>query len=583
VKKFIWILLISAACVVGNIVSEPEVITSFASDITVRQDATMRVEETIFYKNYGVAGLHGIYRDFPTRYKDRWGNTINVGFHVEQVLRNGSPVPYRVTSYANGKRVYIGDPDRIAPPGDYIYTIVYTTDRQLGFFKDHDELYWNMTGNGWKFPIMQARARVSLPEKISGEDIQIEAYTGYQGEQGQNYTAHVATNGVSEFRTTQPLAPGQGLTIVVSWPKGFVEEPSWYINMWYILRDNLGILWLLLGLIIILAFYVIKLHFFKKTQESWAGVVIPRFYPPQNLPPIMVRYIRMMQFDTTGFAAEVVNMAVHGLLTIHHKESGVLWKSAYYSLEQKTQFSQYDTEQDILHTNLQQQLFKKNTKLDITQLNHARVQAAIAYLKKYLRDWDTTYFNTNMNARAGGIILSLLFCGVAVFIIPQTLESALSYLLFAFYVLINIVFNSALQGYTKEGMRLYEEIEGFKLFLATTETERLKVVGTPPTKTPELYETYLPYAIALGVESLWSAQFAPIFARYEQEGHPYIPVWYVGSRPFRAYGVSGFAQNFSSAFSSAIASSAVPPGSSSGRGGRGSSGGGGGGGGGGSW
>jgi hypothetical protein len=49
------------------------------------------------------------------------------------------------------------------------------------------------------------------------------------------------------------------------------------------------------------------------------------------------------------------------------------------------------------------------------------------------------------------------------------------------------------------------------MYLMTAEVDRMHFIGTPPTKTPELYEKYLPYAIALGVEKQWTQQFSTIF------------------------------------------------------------------------
>ena len=163
-------------------------------------------------------------------------------------------------------------------------------------------------------------------------------------------------------------------------------------------------------------------------------------------------------------------------------------------------------------------------------------------------------------------------------------EGASFWLFLCAYVIMLYLFSRSLKGYTIEGMRLKNQIDGFKLFLVTTETDRLKVIGTSPTKTPELYETYLPYAMALGVEQAWSAQFAPLFRKMEQAGTPYYPLWMIGWDSL-AFSSSSFSSGFSSGISSAISSSGTPPGSKSGFGGGGSgggfSGGGGGGGGGG--
>jgi len=127
-----------------------------------------------------------------------------------------------------------------------------------------------------------------------------------------------------------------------------------------------------------------------------------------------------------------------------------------------------------------------------------------------------------------------------------------------------------------------DQIEGFKLFLSVAEKERLNLLN-PPERTPELFEKYLPYALALDVEVQWTEQFAEIMAQAAAAGAAYAPVWYSG-RSWDGYAFTDFSSGLGGSFSGAIASSSAAPGSSSGfSGGGGSSGGGGGGGGGGDW
>ncbi len=564
-----------------------EVINSFESLITVHPDARMDVQETINYTNHGIYGLHGIYRDFPTRYHDRWGNKVVVGFHIQQILRDGYPVPFHLKSMENGKRIYIGDPERIVEPGNYVYTIYYTTTRQLGFFENHDELYWNVTGNGWKFPIKHATAHVTLPHGIPADSIKTEGYTGYQGEQGSDYKTQVTTTGVCLFTTTRALQPGEGLTIVVAWPKGFVTAPTWLTKIRDFVQDNMGILWLLLGLLILLFLYIPKYLSFRAEQRAISGTIIPRFYPPQGLTPSEVMYINRKGFDTKAFAAEIVNMAVHGYLTIAYEETSFLGTSSY-TLQAKKMSRQAhedtETEQEALYATLFKLLFARGETLKLNSSHHTILANAISHLRTYLSNmYSAKCFNFNYSTLAMGVMIAGVFGFIGLFLVPDTSESGFAWLVVIVYALITILFGLTMRGYTAEGMRLNEEIEGFKLFLATTETERLKIIGTPPTRTPELYETYLPYAMALGVEQQWSAQFATLFAQFAQEGHPYVPVWYIGTRPFSAFGAGEFSSQLSSSLSNVIAASATPPGRSSGSGGGGSSGGGGGGGGGGSW
>ena len=120
-----------------------ERILSYRSDITIAADATMIVAETIRVRAEGVDIKRGIYRDFPTEYKDAFGNRYVVDFEVIDVTRDGIQEPWRTTSISRGVRVYVGSADRLLPTGEYSYTIVYRTHRQIGYFDDHDELYFN--------------------------------------------------------------------------------------------------------------------------------------------------------------------------------------------------------------------------------------------------------------------------------------------------------------------------------------------------------------------------------------------------------------------------------------------------------
>src|SRR5262249_24955032 len=112
----------------------------------------------------------------------------NVGFQIVGVQRDGNPEPYHLGIINNGVRVYFGDSRFELPPGTYTYTFTYSTNRQLGFFADHDELYWNVTGNEWRFPIDAATATVVLPEAVRDVDIRLTGYTGFRGQRGRSLT-----------------------------------------------------------------------------------------------------------------------------------------------------------------------------------------------------------------------------------------------------------------------------------------------------------------------------------------------------------------------------------------------------------
>lgn len=559
-------------------------ILDFKSAITVLPDARLRVHETItMFLPYGG---HGIYRDFPTEYRDRFGTNRSVAFIVEKVQQDGADVLFQVQSLLNGKRIKIGDPHILLPSGTYVYSITYITDWQIGFFKNHDELYWNVTGNGWPMVIERASAEVILPQAVNAHDITFEAYTGYDGQKGNYYKAERINDTTVAWQTTYPLLPEQGLTIVLTWPKGIIPEPTWLQKLHYFIRSNLDILWLVLGLLVLLAYFLywyLRIH-----REQNKGTVIPLFYPPHDWTPGEIRYFSQHGYDDKAFAAEIINMAVHGYLTIESKQE---FLSRSYLLHKKESSVYANATPDkpddqwVAHYQpLQDILFAKKSSLEIKSKNFYTINAAISAVKNYFARTINEYFKYHEILIVLAILIGLAAIGGAFYLAGGLTVPIIMGIIIAIVLIVLLFF--AVRGYTPEGVQRKNEIEGFKLFLATTETDRLAVIGTPPTKTPELYEKYLPYAVALGVEKQWSTQFAPIFARFEQEGHPYVPVWYVG----RLHGFSpgSFATNLGNSLSSSIGNSAISssrraPGFSSGAGGRGSSGGGGGGGGGGSW
>jgi hypothetical protein len=145
---------------------------------------------------------------------------------------------------------------------------------------------------------------------------------------------------------------------------------------------------------------------------------------------------------------------------------------------------------------------------------------------------------------------------------------------------LNALFFWLLKAPTIAGRKALDQLEGFRMYLKTAEEDRLQVLH-PPEKTPELFERFLPYALALDCENEWNAKFAAVLAAAAAAGAT-APAWYSGSN-WDAGRTTSFTDSLGSSLASSTAAASTAPGSSSGSGGGGSSGGGGGGGGGGGW
>jgi hypothetical protein len=622
-----------------------ESILSFASDIVVHADGSMVVTETIKVLSAGEQIKRGIYRDFPTTYKDRAGNKYSVGFQLLAVARDGKYEAHHTEALANGIRIYIGRKEVILEPGEYTYTLTYRTDRQLGFFKDHDELYWNVTGNGWNFPIEATSATVVLPPGIPSGKITLEGYTGPMGAKGTDFTSAVIPAAKAVFKATRRLRANEGLTIVVSWPKGYVKEPSSGEKTVRFLKDNLTLLAAGIGLVVLLLYYVLVWSAVGKDPAK--GIIMPIYTPPDNLSPASIRFVSEMGYDDKAFTAALIGMAAKGYLSIHEN-------NAKYTLKRSDENpSKLSPEEKKIAA----QLFVSGGTIVLEQKNHARIAAAQNALRTALMlSYEKTHFITNRKAFITGVVISaaavaacflaaldrpdVLFLGIwltgwsigvaflAVMVTKlwhqvftgirkhrtSTGSLGAAVLLSAFalpffgaeivalislaqnapaligllvaVVALNLVFYHLLKAPTLLGRRMLDRIEGFKMFLSATQGDRLQHL-TPAEHSVELYEKYLPYAIALNVEEAWTGQFTDVLSRaMNPEGSGYHPGWYSGSG-FGARGAAGFAGDIGGALTSAISSSSTAPGSRSGSsgggGGGGSSGGGGGGGGGGGW
>lgn len=554
-----------------------ERIRDYAIEIDVRADGSLDVVEHITVHAAGDQIRRGIYRDFPTRYRDRVGNAVVVDLEVLGVTRDGETEPWFTEWIGNGVRINTGNDDFLPElPRDVTFTLRYRTTRQLGFFDDHDELYWNAIGTGWVFPIDAGRVEVRLPSPVPVEAMAAEGYTGPQGAQGQDYRASVAGPGVARWELTRPLAPNEGLTIVLSFPKGLVPEPTARQRFLWLLRDNAGVLVALSALFVLIVYCVQRWR--AVGRDPAAGTIIVRYDPPAERAPAELRYLERRRYDTRCFTGDLLAAAVEGRVAIA-REDRMLRKDRW-TLERLAgsgPASALATPSALVDA-----LFSDGSRqLELKTENARTLQAAqLAHGARLDERLHGKYFQRNAGSAlaAGGIAalgtaLAVFVSGGAGLVLIGVLGAAMAAIVIAFAWLV--------QAPTPEGRRLLDEIEGLRRYLAVAERDelgRMQGPGAPPPLDAQRYERLLPYAVALGVEEAWTKKFTLAVGAAAAAAATAAIGWYRGSR-FDDLG--SLAKSLGGGLSASIASASTPPGSSSGRGGGGSSGGGGGGGGGG--
>ena len=585
-------------------------IVSFNSTVRIMPDSKLEVTEKIKIFNgsgginpvYGRDSLlpekglqndeikRGIVRTFPLIYINRYKLFQNTTFKVKQVLRNGQKEEYHTEKAVNGIKLFTGNQYKFINSGIHTYTIVYETEHQLKLLNKFDELYWNVTGSGWSFRMDSASCIVILPAGATA--LSNKCYTGRQGSTKEDCLAITQTAGDSirvVFKTTKSLQPNEGLTIAISWPKGFVKSPGIWQQLKYIGWNNRAVF--LLPLAALFSFVFCFIFWLLYGRDPKKGTVYPLFEPPAGYSPAELGYIYFQQYSGQLAAATIVDAAVRNNIKIDVEREGMIFKHNEYI------FSKSDKQGKPPATNYND-FWNDVEDLIGNRIEKGKYNSTLAGLseavKKYCgekyKSKSKNKFKGLFSLNEGYMALPAIVCFLTgIWALIELMGSIIrkNYWQIAYFIagiylcsFVFKIFAKLLKAYTPAGRKLRDRIEGFRMFLATADEKRFDAMN-PPEKSLALYEKYLPFAIALDCEVEWGNKFEEIIKTAEIDNAA-ISSFTQSSRNSN----DSFGSSFASSFSGAISSASTPPSSSSGGGssfGGGSSGGGGGGGGGGGW
>lgn len=576
-------------------------IVLFTSVVHVYSDRSQRVVEqiTIYNGNGEQAGermnslnndiQRGIYRQIPTRYTTAGGFQKDVPLSIISVQRNGSAEPWVVERLDNGYSLRIGDAASFLPVGKHTYRIEYETAEQVGLFEDFDELYWNATGNDWSFRIDSAACEIHFP--LGARIVQQKCYTGVQGSTESACVSQLLSDSAVRFSTTKLLAPGEGFTVAAGIQKLsaagkiVLTPPSATQQALSFLRDNI-LIGVMAAVLVVVA--LIDFAFWRKVgRDPRSRTIHPEFEPPKGLSPSEVGYIIDQEFGSHLAAAALVDAVVNRQITVEVGEGGVFFKHPVYTIRKigdgkKTPYKSFGDESSLSSIgSIEKGRYNRALK-DFA--NAVRTFVEEQHLSDPSRgEKKKKLFAHNSNAGIAGVLLlvfsvigSIIYMGANGGIAAMHAAAAAAFFVAA--IVVHAVFMRIMSAYTTEGRAIADSILGFKMYLETAEQLRLDALA-PPERTLELYERYLPFAVALKVENRWAEQFKDIISDAAVDSSAAVR-----SSSFRSWYSSSMASTFASNLSSTISSASTPPGTSSGSSSSGgSSGGGGGGGGGGGW
>lgn len=545
-----------------------EEVTSFAADILVRQDGTVGITERIGY--YFPSPRHGIFRDIPTRYTAD-GETYDIPLEVVSVTDgNGQPWEYQVIKNAYSIRIKIGDPDKEIT-GAQTYVIEYGAVGALRYFADHDELYWNVTGNEWQVPIRRVTAVVRLPEGIAATDMRLKCFTGPVGSKDEDCLKNLQGKN-AHFAADGPL------TVVVGWPPGVVAKllppkPNPYVPF-------------LPFLIPLFAFGALfALWRMKGRDPEGRGTLVVQYDPPEGMRPAEVGTLIDEDAGLKDVSATIVDLAVRGFLKIREVEKkGLILTSKDYEFER---LKDWTLDKDVREHELKvlKTLFGSNGVLcrvsDLKE-NHDFFEN-LPGIKTALYEElvDQGHFPTNpARTRGAYIAAGAVIIVIAIFAMPNGAAGGevrfwvnTGIALITTGVLV-ILFSKFMAQKTLKGVLAAEHALGFQEYLAKAEKYRLQWQ-----EKENVFEKFLPYAMAFGVAEKWSKAFETMNIK--------PPSWYEGGAMsrgvFNTMAFNSMIGSMNSAMTTAMRSAPQSSSGGSGFGGGGSSGGGGGGGGGGSW
>lgn len=544
-----------------------EKIVRFESEIRIERNGALTVTEKLRVLALGQQIKRGLLRDFPTEYIDKYGQTVRVPFEVLSVTRDGATEKWRTEKLQNGVRIRIGQAEVMLPRGEHDYVITYRTARQIGFFAEHDELYWNVTGNGWTLPIETVQADIFLPAAVPAHQMSAELYTGAFGAKERDGGSEFYANG-ARFFSTRAFSPGEGLTVVLGFPKGLVEAPGRLAKLRAWLQDNLGLCTGAAG--VLLVWLGLFLRWNSVGRDPKKGPLFPRYEAPEGLGPAALRYLHKMTYDDRCFGAALLGLGQRGAL--HLSEA-----SGDFHLQAtgKTPQPYYPGEKALLTD------FLGGGSITLTRDYNPLVKQAREALAQALKN----YCGTRFFARHRGTTVFFGLVSFAVLVAMMWLETPPLAIGIVFVLLLAGVLISryVMPAYTPEGRRLKDEIEGLKQYLSVAEGDDLARLKKPPA-TPEEFARFLPYAFALNVEKNWADRFVALLGA---AAVAQATAYYLNDHFNSEQGISSMTNAFDG-LSDTVSAASTAPGSSSGSSsdsgsGGGSSGGGGGGGGGSGW
>lgn len=490
-------------------------IQKFDAEIVVEASGIIDVTEHI-QANFIGGPWHGLYRTIPVEYRTPQGLNYTLFLNVKSVTdANGRKLRYETSRVRQYRKLKIYVPD--ADNSTQTIVIEYTVADGLKFFEDHDELYWNITGDEWDVPIQSASAHIVLPENTT--NIRANVFTGAYRSTAREADVQIVGNGV-DVQTRGPLGFHEGLTVAVAFDKGFVHEPAASERLLLALRSNLPLL------IPVIAFFIMFYVWWKFGRDPRLRPIATQYEPPNHLTPGEVGTLVDNSVDMRDITATIVDLAVRGYLVIEEKRKDHmlgLWHDKDYAFHLKKQRAEWTALKPHEQELLSGMFFLDGDSVSLSDL-HNRFYRSLPAIKSgiFASLIEDGYYKRRPDTVRSGYIGVGLVVGFLIIWGGNAVASNLGMAPLSFIIagvltgFVICAFGWFMPAHTEQGARALESTLGFEDFLNHVEADRFNRM----VKTPEMFEKFLPFAMALGVEKNWSKAFQGIYTQ--------PPNWYQG-------------------------------------------------------
>jgi uncharacterized membrane protein len=526
------------------------VIERFDAVIDVAPDGSIAVDETIVPRFTG--SWNGIFRTIPVQYRTPQGLNYTLRLDIESVTDgSGQPLKYESSRERHYRKLKIWVPG--ATDATRTVKLSYRVSNGLRFFDEHDELYWNVTGDEWEVPIETASARVRLPAGVSG--VRATAFRGAFGSTEQSDVA-VEPDGV-QVQTSNGLGMREGLTLVVGWNPGVVHRPTAVEKGAQVVYANLPLA------IPPLVFLGMLRLWRKRGRDPELAPIATQYEPPAQMTPAELGTLIDGKPDMRDITASIVDLAVRGYMHIAEADNDRffgLFSSKDYTFTLKKERDTWNAlkphERDLLAA-----MFGGSGTVSLSDLKN-KFYKHLPGLREELYGRlvrDGFYSGRPDRIRliyiVGGIVVGLAIGFLSSWIMIRFgMQPVAGIAAGVASAAIVVSFGWFMPSRTPRGTRELEKVLGFREFLSRVEGDRLQRV----VKTPEMFERYLPFAMALGVEDSWAKAFDGIYTQ--------PPSWYTGPGGVGTFRPSSFTNNLAVMSTAAASTMSSAPRSSGGSG-----------------